>query len=513
MSIFQRFKASLSLETLAAALAIGFGLVLRLRQYTLNLSLWLDEAMLSLNLVHRSFGELLHPLDYDQGAPLGFLWLVKAAVTLLGNRELTLRLLPFLAGCLALPVLWRVARQLVKPVGVTFALLVLASSRYLVSYGAQVKQYAVDVTVTLLLYWLGLFLFRKQVSNRDYFLLAALGGLSIWVSHPAVFTLGGLGLALILTAVLKKDWQGVLGFGLASFFWTLNFAALYWIQYRALASNGYLTGYWAEYFLPLNASAPGWTLDHLSGLFSNPGGLAVEVPAVLILGLFLAGVASLFGRGQRWVWAFVLSLGFTLAASSLGKYPFGGRMGMFAVPGLLICAGEGLEVIRRVFARPDWQFFSRQPLLGLAVTLTLAGYLVLFPVRFAVELALQPKMSENIAPTLAYLKTNYREGDLIYLYHWSLPAFRYYAPKYGLEAAQVVIGSDFQGSPEKYCPELTQQAAGHRTWLLFSHLTDYSYLDEREALLACAGRLGSQKREFSEPGTSVNLYLYDLTGR
>lgn len=513
MPILQRLKFSLSIENAIATLVIVFGLLLRLRQFTLNLSFWLDEAMLALNIVNRSFGGLVRPLDYDQGAPLGFLWTVKAAETLLGNNEFSLRLFPFLMGCLSLVVLWLVSRQLTQPVGGIFVLLIFASSRYLVSYGAQVKQYAVDAAVTLLLYLLGLYLLGKTATKRDHFLLALLGGLSIWMSHPAVFTLGGLGLTLILAAALKKDWKGALGYGLASAIWALNFAALYLIQYRSLAANTYLTGFWAEYFMPLTVSAPAWALDRLGGLFYNPGGMSVDVPAALILILFLVGAVSFFRAEKRWIWMFMLSLVFTLAASSLEKYPFGGRMGMFAIPGLLICAGEGLEVFRRLLTQPKRQFFTLQPALGLVMTLALVGYLTFTPLNFAVELALRPKMAENIAPTMAYLKTNYRAGDLIYLYRVSIPAFQYYAPKYGLGNASVFAGSDFHGDLESYCTEIKQLAGNKRVWLLFSHLTDYEYLDERDLILGCADQVGSKKREYSEPGTLINLFLYDLTIR
>ena len=252
MSIIpQRLKTDLHLElgSAAAFLAIGFGLVLRLRQYTLNLSFWLDEAMLALNIVNRSFGGLIRPLDYDQGAPLGFLWIIKALESLLGNHEFSLRLFPFLASCLGLILLWQLARQLIQPLGVVFALLVFASSRYLVSYGAQVKQYTVDVTIALLLQLLALKLLGKKCTNRDYAILAVLGALSVWMSHAAVFVLGGAGLVLIGAAARKKDWSAALKFGLASSVWGLNFVALYFIQYRSLASNAYLTSYYRIYLI------------------------------------------------------------------------------------------------------------------------------------------------------------------------------------------------------------------------------------------------------------------------
>ena len=486
----------------AAGLVLLLGLLLRLRQYSLNLSLWLDEAMLALNITGRSFAGLARPLDYDQGAPLGFLWIIKAAESLLGNHEFSLRLFPFLAGCLALLCFWWLARQLLQPLGALFSLLLFSVSAYVISYAAQVKQYGVDAAVSLLLYLLGMRLLRKEPAKWDVWLLGALGALAVWCSHPAVFTLAGLGLVLIFAAFRKNDRRLAVIYVLIALFWVLNFTALYLIQYRSLAANPYLTGFWADFFMPLSITAPAWTLDKLSGLFNIPGGITGWLPTLAMLILFLGGLVSLFLRERRWVWMFVISLVLTLAASALQKYPFGGRMGLFALPALLICAGEGLDVLVRVFG-------SRK-LLGTAAALLLGGLLVYAPLTLAIDQALSPKMTENIAPTMAYLQANYHPGDGIYLYRMSIPAYRYYAPKYKLDTAPVLNGADLHLDRQGYAAEVKQLAGNKRVWFLFSHLTDPEYVQDRDAILASADQLGARKREFSQPGTLINLYLYDL---
>jgi hypothetical protein len=503
MSFARYFKSRPSAETIAALLAIGFGLVLRLRLLTLNLTFWLDEAMLGLNIVNRSFAGLINPLDYNQGAPLGFLWISKAAQMVLGDHDYVLRLFPFVASCASLFLLWLLARQLIKPFGMVFALLILASSRYLVSYGVQFKQYAVDVAITLLLYLLALSLLRKTCSKKDYLLLALFGSLSVWISHPAVFTLAGIGLLLMAVSVLKKDRPAVLSYVMVGFFWLVNFAALYLIQYRSLSANSYLTDFWSEYFMPVTISAPGWILMRLAGLFYNPGGFSDSIPAVLILLLFFAGALSLFWNEKRWIWMFALSMLFILAASSVNKYPFGGRMAMFAIPGMLICTGEGIELLRRLFARV--------PIVGWLSALLLAGFLLYNPLVYSVETAIKPKMAENIAGTLAYLKANYRDGDIIYLHHWSIPAFRYYDAKYGLENARVMNGTDLHAKRVAYQAEIAGLAGSKRAWFLFSHLTDIESSDDRDAIMKYANLIGVKKREFSEPGTLIKLYLYQLS--
>lgn len=75
---------------------------MQLSQYLYNRSLWADEAVLALNIVNRSYLELLQPLDYDQAAPIGFLIVEKFAVQLFGDNEYSLRLFPLLSGIISL---------------------------------------------------------------------------------------------------------------------------------------------------------------------------------------------------------------------------------------------------------------------------------------------------------------------------------------------------------------------------------------------------------------------------
>jgi len=48
------------------------GATFRIRQYATNQSLWMDEAMIALNVLERSFAGLLAPLDMNQAALPGF---------------------------------------------------------------------------------------------------------------------------------------------------------------------------------------------------------------------------------------------------------------------------------------------------------------------------------------------------------------------------------------------------------------------------------------------------------
>ena len=79
-------------------LFVTVGIVLRLVRYALAMPLWGDEASLALNIVNRGYAGLLHPLDYYQVAPIGFLWSERAVYSHWGMSESAMRLLPMAAG-------------------------------------------------------------------------------------------------------------------------------------------------------------------------------------------------------------------------------------------------------------------------------------------------------------------------------------------------------------------------------------------------------------------------------
>src|ERR1700731_1023069 len=116
---------------------IVFGALLRLTQFLSNRSLWLDEAKLALNIVNRSFAQLCKPLDYGQGAPIGFLMLERSALHLLGSGEYALRLFPFLAGLISLLLFYQLAKRSVPTGAVPIALGLFATSAPLIYYSSE----------------------------------------------------------------------------------------------------------------------------------------------------------------------------------------------------------------------------------------------------------------------------------------------------------------------------------------------------------------------------------------
>lgn len=126
------------------------GAAWRIAAYAQRRSLWYDEAALALYIAGRGFVELVEPLDYLQTAPPLFLWIERAIVLLFGANEWALRALPLAAGLATAPLMWRVASRILPSPGAVLAVALVALSPTLVRYSAEVKPYATDAFVTLL---------------------------------------------------------------------------------------------------------------------------------------------------------------------------------------------------------------------------------------------------------------------------------------------------------------------------------------------------------------------------
>ena len=214
-----RVREYFSWERAAIALLFLAGILLRLRQYLTGRSLWSDEAMLALNIVNRNFGELLRPLDYDQGAPVGFLEVEKLFQLLLGRSEYALRLLPFLMGVLSIGLFYLLLKRVTTGAGLMAALALFVFNPRLIYYSSEVKQYIVDVVVTLALLLVAAPLLESKIQKRDLIWLAVAGFFALWFSHPAVFVLAGIGLTLAIIMPGEAGYCNlwyVLGMGL---FW------------------------------------------------------------------------------------------------------------------------------------------------------------------------------------------------------------------------------------------------------------------------------------------------------
>jgi hypothetical protein len=500
-----RLRESVTWEKAVVTFLFLAGLLLRLRQYLTGRSLWADEAMLALNIVERDFGGLFRPLDYDQGAPIGFLLVEKLFNTLLGKHELVLRLFPFLVGLISLWLLYLLLKRImVSRAGLLTGLALFVFNPRLIYYSSEVKQYILDVVVTIALLLVAVPLFIPSPRKKDFVWLALAGVIALWFSHPALFVLAGLGITLLIVSLRRRDpasLRSVIGMGIL---WVLNTGFLYILILDDLSRNAYMREYWQGAFLPVPPwSDPGWFMRSIDENIGVQFGIPYAV--LFVFALMLAGWVVLFIQNRKYAGTFACIFLVTQAASALQLYPVFERMILFLVPlGIILLA----KVVEGIYLK-----LQNSRVMSIPAAVVLAASLLYGPVVSSMESFITPKYYEHIRPTMEHLRDSWKDGDALFVSNGALPAFRYYAPFYGLEDIPYEIGQrqDYR-NPQNIASQLETFDGQSRAWILLSHVYEKGGFNEREFILDTLNQTGERRREFRVPGTSVFLYLYDLGG-
>ena len=459
------------------------GVLLRLALYLSNTSFWIDEAMLAQNVLHRDWIGLTQPLEYDQGAPLVFLFLSKLSVTMFGGSEFALRLLPLLSSLAALLIFQSVAFRLLNPFAARVAVGLFALSPELMLYAGEFKQYSWDVLIAVSLLWVA------NIGRRPY-KLAMAGAIAVWCSHPATFVLVGVGVSLLFQVDLRTRWRSVLVIGAT---WLTSFALCYVLFLRTLARNDFLISYWDGAFLSFPTS-----IDHVIAsvktiyyAFRRPFG--VEGEWWMLKGfasvLFLAGCGLMLLRKPRGFVLLSLPFAMTMLAAIMHKYPFAGRLVLFLIPFVCLIIGYATAILARRVGR-----------LHPCATVLFVGVLFVAPIGLQVKEWTHPRREEEMRPLLQQLDQERQPGEKLWVYNRAEPTFRYYRPRHSFSDDQIVIGKPTHDDHELIAAEVAPLRG--RMWFIFSHHFDQEesrYLDE-------LSRKGTFIRKVSAPGAVAHLF-------
>ena len=478
---------------------IILGILLRLRQYLFDRSLWLDESMLALNIIRRSPAELLKPLDYAQAAPLGFLWLEKLAVNHFGTSEMALRLVPLICGIGSVLLFAVVARKLLPPSAVAIAVGLFSVSEPLIYYSSEVKQYSSDVAFALILYLAAMPLFEVSSRIAGALIIAVVGGIAIWFSNPTAFILAGLGLSAFWISARKRDQRALLALLIPAAVWSSSFLVYYIFFLRDVVTvHRDLFFFWKGAFAPFPPFSSGdmlWYASTFVNILSYPmGPLFPGIAAVAAV----MGVTKLHAGNQGRLLILLSPMAVTLMASWARWYPFENRLLLFMIPAIILLFAAGLESIHATAGKT-------LPLLSVLFV----GFLLLYPFLRGVWHFAKPKGVEEIKAPLEYVEKHRSRGDILYCYYGAVPALEYYTRRGLISPVDEVIGVDTHQQWAGYQQDLSKLRGQKKVWILFSHIWRNNGADEEVLFLNYLDMLGSRLDSIQATGASA--YLYDLS--
>ena len=367
------------------ALAVGlflFGALVRIVGFLQNASLNGDEAMLSLSIGTRTFGQLLLPLDYSQVAPIPFLWAERLVTLAAGVSGYALRLLPLMAGIGLLWVVYNLADTLLGRVQALVALALSATSYPLMRYSVEVKPYIVDSLVSAVLIWIAVRTVENVEDRRWWASLAIAGSVGVLVSIPAVLVCAGAVAGLTVAAMRKRRVYLLPAVALLGMLWGGIFTGAYFRWYAPNADASYMREFWGENFLLPGTSGFiarfGSGLGELSCTLTCWRG-AIDIWPMLLLLAAIGLAALLRRRGPEYAIFLAGPILAVFAASMLGQYPVATRLLLFSAPLFAILVAAGAVAVSMRLERSWPRIRARwillllvYPSLLLAVTLAFA---------------------------------------------------------------------------------------------------------------------------------------------
>ena len=491
-----------------ALAAVVVGVVLRLWQWGLRTTFFMDELAVIHNL-SRSVGHLVGaPLAEEQVAPPLFLLVEKGFLLVFGPSELSLRFPALLASIAALLLLWAVAKRVLDERLVPLALLTFAVGFTFVYYSNQVKQYASDVTVGLLVVWLALRLRDTPLPTPRFWVAAALAGLILpFYSQASLMFFAGCGAMLVLLAYFDPSRPRLRATLAVVSTWAAGSILSLAAAQRAMLPvvQNFMHYFWREGMLPLNAHLPRVFFGTIAERWAN--GLGWPHPTSIWIVVTLLGAGLLWRRHREATLLLVAPWLPSIAAAALQQFPLRQRLMDFLMPSLILFVFAAFQAVMR------WAW-HQNPRLG-GATLALCGVPILYSMT---RHNLPPYCMEDAKTLYEQLARVRRPTDAVYAYYGNGQYLRWYGPQYGFSPTTYSLGHcyrHFPGAERNYLKEV-DAFRGRRLWLVMMHFDPYEEQDLR-AYLSSIGRPGPRITIHSPmPDEAVGYFtayaqFYDLT--
>lgn len=451
-----------------AYLLICGGIALRVFHFFDNRSQWMDEMYLSINLVKMSFMELATaPLDFQQKAPIGYLWFSKLSVMIFGTDDKAMRFFPFICGVFSLLAFYPVTKHFLKPLGVAIALGILAFSPILAYHAVEAKQYSTEVLCTILALYLYV-RYREKTDIQSLLLWSFWGAAILWFSFSAIFILAGMAAGCSLVSIHKKDWKRFFIYLIPFGIWMMSFAINYLFFTQKHGESDWLVAWFQnrEGFMPTSFSSKiEWIAKKSFTILNFPLGLSwFSLPSkyhdnamLLILvrfafvHLFILGVGIVCTLRKRAETCFVLGFPILLhlLATVLVIYPFYERLTVYLGPLLILFIAFGAERIVGYFNTPQSIQIQNSPIIRqvreevtgkIEERKALSGRKWSWVMLFILLFGPMIHSAKGIINTnyfgfhkhwhqkelLTYLNQNYKDGDGVYIYWNGTIGYQYY---------------------------------------------------------------------------------------
>ena len=491
------------------AVILVIGVALRVWAYAANTALWLDEILIARNILELPLGHLLtRPLQLDQVAPRGFLFVEKLAVLAFGDRELALRLFPFLCGIASLFLFRRLAERTLTGFAVPFAVALFALGLPFVTFAVQVKQYMVDATAAILLLTLALGLRREGTATPHLIIVGLTGAVISWFSQASVVVMAGIGVGIGIDWLVRRDRSALRVLLVTMPLWALAAVIAIVVGMKSMtpSTREFMDDFWRTGFFPLPLRSPAqlkWFWDQGLTVFTDPTLLRYRLPALYLV-LAIAGMVVMWRRNRTIALVLLGPIAVALVAAVAHQYPFRGRLILYLVPVFVLAIGAAADWLRLTVARVTPAFGKP---LGAAVMAAL-----FIPPLVTIGTTLPPYEIDHTRTMLAHLQRNRQPGDVVHVFPLSRVGVLYYAADYDLTSDAWTTAACDRDDTRAYLTDVDRYRGAPRVWVLGA--SNRAFRSAHAAVRGYLSTIGVRRDGLARPALTrgqVTLDLYDLS--
>lgn len=513
-------------RTIMIALLL-LGVALRVLFFSVDRPLWIDEAMLAVNLVERDYAGLREPLIHGQVAPIAYLYAERFLVETFGSSEKSMRSLSLVAGLACLPMFLIILRRTLPPAGALLAMLLFSVSEPMVYYSVELKPYSIDVFFALALFWLVLRVLQEGWQLRDQILFGVVAAIGLLFSYSLVFMIAVFGLGLMFAAMKRSDLRSAVVVAILCVACAGLFLVLKQNFMQESESVEHHRGFWTakRAFMPM----PPRSLDDLTWFVLKPLDFFVDPMRFKAFGvaalLILVGAAAFWKTDRLLVAMLVAPIPLIACLSATKMFPFGvqselrhpilGRVLLFIVPFMFLFMARGLMLVRQGAGRH-----------GLSAIALVLAVLLLHPTLMLVGYIRNPDEPHDIRPAMRLLKERVAPGDRVFMNWGAMMVSNFYWKPYGLsETERFGVSGAGGGSLFISVPKFEEfertfaENKATRVWVFYlhspdleSHRTDEKFLrwylptiGKRIPIAGFDGKLA----EFVNVG-NISMHLYQF---
>jgi len=416
-----------NLYNITIILILAFGIFLRLKTYFYCKSFWYDEAALALNILDKSFLELLKPLDYVQCAPYLFLVISKAAISLFGSSEYTFRFLPLVFGIASIFAFYILSKKVLdKKWSILAANYLFCVNFHLIYYSSEFKQYSLEVLITILTILYLAHLDIKALNFKKSVILGILFFVSFLLSMPSGIILG----AFILYLIYKDEKLSALKTALAICMPFIILFIPYYLAYLLPSKIIMINEYWQDTDIYINIKTLYFIIKHYFHFVFYPNYNPLIPITLLCCGAFL------FFKRKRKTELLMLLILFTAFITSILKiYPIYDRMASYLMPLLILIIIKPVDCITFKESKKKLVF----SILIIFITLL---FFRMNTFKYILRFYDEDVFYKGSARELLCSVKNISKDNIFIAPKWAVPAYEYYSRQYFKEIPKLIYPKD-----------------------------------------------------------------------